>query len=266
MVNLSDLQQHVFKILIEYDRICRIYGLCYSLEGGTLLGAVKYKDYVPWDDDIDVIMLREDYDKFLKIAPQELPQHYFLQTYNNVKQFPLNYAKLCSNSSFISNYAYSHLHMNHGLFVDIFPIDNVKLDKLEKQSKIVSLLTGARTVKLKIKFDGKSSLMKSLCKKIVSVLPLKTINSLIDKTCKKYNNIKTDHKYEICNRNRKFKPLNSEIYEEYIELEFRGKNFFAVKEYDLFLKSRFGENYMSELPAEEERKPSHRGDVELINA
>ena len=81
------------------------------MEGGTLLGAVKYQNYVPWDDDIDVIMLRNEYEKFLSVAHTELAEDYFLQSYNNVKEFPLNYAKLCYTGAEIRNYDYSHLYL-----------------------------------------------------------------------------------------------------------------------------------------------------------
>ena len=74
------------------------------MEGGTLLGTVKYQNFVLWDDDIDVIMLRDEYEKFLSIAPGELSEAFFLQSYNNVRQFPLDYAKLCDTSTEIYDY------------------------------------------------------------------------------------------------------------------------------------------------------------------
>lgn len=96
-VELKELQSYVYGIFKEFDKICRKHNIKYTLEGGTLMGAIKYQDFVPWDDDIDIVMVREEYDKLLAIAPQELPQDYFLQSYNNVKEFPLNYAKICYN-------------------------------------------------------------------------------------------------------------------------------------------------------------------------
>jgi len=121
--SLNEVQDLIYDIFVEYDRICRKHNIKYSMEGGTLLGAVKYRDYVPWDDDIDVIMLRSEYEKFLKVALTELNKDFFLQSYNNVPQFPLNYAKLCYNGAKICDYDYSHLQeMHHGVFIDIFPI------------------------------------------------------------------------------------------------------------------------------------------------
>ena len=260
-MELNKLQDFVYNIFVEFDRICRKHNLCYSMEGGTLLGAVKFQGFVPWDDDIDVIMRREDNEKFLKVAPQELGEDYFLQSYNNVAQFPLNYAKLCYNKATIYDYAYSHLtKMHHGVFMDIFPIDNVKIDKLRRHCSQVGVLTGARKTKLKVNLGGVPK-WKGLIYKMLACLPMSWLIALQNKTCTKYNKKSTDYRYEVCNSNRKFCPMPSTLYDEYIELQFRDKKFKAVKNYDRFLKSRFGDDYMDTLPPIEERKPSHCSNI-----
>lgn len=256
-MDLNKLQDYVYNIFVEFDRICRKYDLSYSMEGGTLLGAVKYQNFVPWDDDIDVIMRREDYEKFLKIAPQELGEDFFLQSYNNVAQFPLNYAKLCYNKAKIYDYEYSHLKkMHHGIFIDIFPIDNVKANALKKHCSQVGVVTGARRTKLKIHL-GKLPTRKKLVYKLLALLPMSWLIALQNKNCTKYNKKNTGYRYEVCNSNKKFPPMPAGMYDEYIELPFRDKKFKAIKEYDALLKSRFGDNYMNELPAPDARKPSH---------
>lgn len=260
-LELNEIQDLIYSIFVEFDRICRKHGIKYSMEGGTLLGAVKYKDFVPWDDDIDVIMLRSEYEKFLSVAPAELDESYFLQSYNNVEEFPLNYAKLCYLGAQIHDYDYSHLtKMCHGIFMDIFPIDNVKPDILRKHCSHVGVFTGARKTKLGIKL-GKMPKVKGAIYKTLSLLPMRCLIKMVDKNCTKYNKKATGFRYEVCNSNRKFKPLPSEIYDELVELQFRDRSFLAIKEYDSFLRSRFGEDYMKTLPAEEQRKPSHCSNI-----
>ena len=258
---LNEIQDLIYGILVEFDKICRKYGLKYSMEGGTLLGAVKYQNFVPWDDDIDVIMLRDDYEKFLEVAQRELSESYFIQSYNNVSQFPLNYAKLCYNGAKIHDYDYSHLkEMNHGIFMDIFPIDNVKMDNLKTHCSEVGVITGARKVKLGVELKGVSS-KKMLVYKMISLLPMKTLVGMQNRICGKYNKKSTGYRYEVCNSNRKFKPLRADIYDNVTELPFRDGMFYAVRDYDEFLRSRFGENYMNELPPEESRRPSHCANI-----
>ncbi len=263
-MELTEIQNRIYCIFVEFDRICRKHGIKYSMEGGTLLGAVKYGDYVPWDDDIDVIMLREEYNKFLKVAPNELSEGFLLESYNNIPEFPLNYAKLCDVNTEIFDYSYSHLKkMNHGVFMDIFPIDNVDIKRLKKQINFVGLLTGARKTKLKLDL-GNSSEVKKLAYKAVSLLPMKFICKMQNYVCCIYNKRRAEFRYEVCNPNSKFLPLPSCWYDDYVELNFRGKPFFALKNYDEFLKSRFGDNYMNELPGEAERKPSHGQNIRFV--
>lgn len=262
-MELSKLQDYVYNIFIEFDRICRKYNLCYSMEGGTLLGAVKFQNFVPWDDDIDVIMRREDYEKFLVVAPKELGVDYFLQSYNNVAQFPLNYAKLCYNKATIYDYDYSHLtKMNHGIFIDIFPIDNVRIEKLKSHCSQVGVLTGARKTKLKVRLGGVAT-WKKIVYKFVSLLPMAWLVALQNKACTKYNKKNTGYRYEVCNSNKKFHPLPADFYDEVVELPFRDRTFYAIKNYDEFLKSRFGDDYMDTLPPVEDRKPSHCSNIKM---
>ena len=260
-LELNEVQDIIYGIFVEFDRVCRKHGIKYSMEGGTLLGAVKYNNFVPWDDDIDVIMLRSEYEKFLSVAPNELGEDYFLQSYNNVSEFPLNYAKLCYTGAQIYNYTYSHLtKMSHGIFMDIFPIDNVKPDVLRKHCSFVGVFTGARKIKLGIDI-GKMPRVKALIYKMLSLLPMRFLIARVDKNCTKYNKKETGYRYEVCNSNRKFKPLPAEIYDEFVELRFRDGSFLAVQEYDTFLRSQFGDDYMTTLPAEEQRKPSHCANI-----
>lgn len=263
MIDLKQLQDYVYSIFVEFDRICRKHDLKYSMEGGTLMGAVKFQNFVPWDDDIDVIMIRDDYEKFLKVAPTELSENFFLQSYNNVPEFPLNYAKLCFNGAKIYDYDYSHLNnMHHGVFIDIFPIDNILPKQFKRQCSIVGVFTGARKTKLKtIKPRGIHKVVYGL----LSLLPMKCLIKIIDTTCKKYNNKNTGYMYEVCNANRAFKPLKADMYASLSELDFRDKRFMAVANYDEFLKSRFGDNYKNELPAEEKRKPSHNQNIRIVS-
>lgn len=91
---LNDIQQILLGFLLEVDRICKKHNIKYFLGGGSLLGAVRHKGFIPWDDDADVMMLRKDYDRFLSVLPSELPNYLFAQTQKNEKDSHFPFTKL----------------------------------------------------------------------------------------------------------------------------------------------------------------------------
>ena len=132
---MTNLQKIEFGILKEFIRICEILNLKYYIVCGSALGAVKYGGFIPWDDDIDVALPREDYEVFLCEAPKYLPEHLFLQTYKTDPKIPVIYAKLRnSNTTYIENSCKS-IDMNHGIYIDIFPLDGYPV-ALKEQKKL----------------------------------------------------------------------------------------------------------------------------------
>lgn len=120
---LRQLQLAELEILKEFVRICEEHGLRYYLVGGTLLGAVRHKGFIPWDDDIDVAMPREDYDRFAKIAPQELGSQYFYQCPDTDPYYFLTYAKVRKNGTAVYEERFKKAKFHKGIFIDIFPLD-----------------------------------------------------------------------------------------------------------------------------------------------
>ncbi len=119
---IKEVQAIELEILLEVDRICREYEIPYFLDSGTLLGAVRHKGFIPWDDDIDIGMLRSDYERFLSIANRELGSEYFLQTYRT-DGAPIMFAKVRKKGTTFVEFRLRNIPMEHGLFIDVFPYD-----------------------------------------------------------------------------------------------------------------------------------------------
>lgn len=117
----------MLEIVKELDRICRKHGIPYFLYGGTLLGAIRHNGFIPWDDDLDVGMLRKDYLKLIKILPDELPEHIVLQTNDTDKNYFYFFAKLRDKRSFLDEGNYDRVFKERGIYIDIFPFDFVRL-------------------------------------------------------------------------------------------------------------------------------------------
>ena len=122
-VTLRQLQLAELDILLEIDRVCTENNIKYFLDSGTALGAVRHKGFIPWDDDIDICMMRDDYEKFIRLAPEKLSQKYFLQTLKTDPGYNKLHAKVRKNGTVFKEDANLMRNMNHGLFVDIYPFD-----------------------------------------------------------------------------------------------------------------------------------------------
>ena len=142
---MNRLQQVEFEMLCEFVRICDELGLTYYLVCGSALGAVKYKGFIPWDDDLDVALPRPDYEVFCEKAQSMLPSHLFLQNHHTDPYYPLIFSKIRnSNTAFIEK-SYAGTNINHGIYIDVFPLDgypeDVALQKKLEKDKYRYLLT-----------------------------------------------------------------------------------------------------------------------------
>ncbi len=121
---LRKQQLRMLDLLLELDRICKRHNLNYWLIGGTLLGAVRHHGFIPWDDDVDVQMIREDYLKLMDILPGELPSTMAIQNRKTDHNYFYQYAKLRDRRSSIEEgVGYDRVFKEHGIYIDIFPID-----------------------------------------------------------------------------------------------------------------------------------------------
>ena len=123
---LEKLQQVELDILIEIDRICKKTNIKYTLIGGSLLGAIRHQGFIPWDDDADVAMLRKEYDKFVKACEVYLDKEkFYFQDMYCTSGYRWGYAKMRKKDTLFLRCGQEHMPYEQGIFVDIFPVDNV---------------------------------------------------------------------------------------------------------------------------------------------
>ena len=129
-------------LLVEFDRVCKENGLKYFASCGTKLGAVRHHGFIPWDDDVDVMMLRDEYDKLCKIAPQLFAYPYFFQTEETDKGSARGHAQLRNSktTAILKSEARMCYKYNQGIFLDIFPLDNIPDDeKLFEEQRVIRI-------------------------------------------------------------------------------------------------------------------------------
>ncbi len=225
MVNqetLKKAQLVMLDELIELDRICKKYNINYWIDGGTLLGAIRHKGFIPWDDDIDVCMLDEDYKKFFKIALKEINKKYFVQHQITDKNCHVPFIKLRDrNSIFIEKEHKENEFFHQGINLDIFVMDYF-------DSKFQKSLVRLKKRLLRAKID-------SFFSKVVNLFLKKPNNKSI---------IKYRYWFPQLYKYKDIFPLS--------EVEFEGKKFFCPNNSDVILRELYGDTYM-ELPPEKDR-------------
>ncbi|MBQ2688320.1 MAG: LicD family protein [Clostridia bacterium] len=257
---LRDLQLAELDGLNFFDEFCRNHGLTYYLCGGCLIGALRNKGFVPWDDDIDVLMPRPDYEQFLKLYKKEKPSERFVlldadknMTYGNI------FAVIADTEHTLIKEYQQDMDMPHGIPLDIFPIDGLASGKLSRYiqymwTMVYSLFRSGIVPK------NQGGLLSFGSKVLLSVFRGKGLRYKIwkfaEKRMSRYSFETSENVAELCAGFYFMKKVYPrEIYDGICEVEFEGRKYLAMKNYDQYLKIPFG-NYM-ELPPEEKRVAHH---------
>lgn len=253
----SQLKACEFEMLKAFVSVCEVLDLRYFIAYGTLLGAVRHKGFIPWDDDIDVTMPREDYDRFVAEAQKLLPEYYFIQTHNTDSEYPLMFAKIRDSRTTYVERLYQNINMNHGVYIDIFPLDFYPETFFEKRRvEIFRKLVVARVSLnycLPKPHEGLKDWVRKWVGNAVSVFFHSTeyILDEFTKIVKKTRRSQVMRVYgDMCG-----KKLKVCWYEDSVILQFEGLSVSAPKGYQELLECIYGA-YM-ELPPVEQRKACH---------
>ena len=236
---MKNFQKRMLDILLEFDKLAKKHNLTYWLDHGTLLGAVRHKGFIPWDDDLDISMPRDDYEK-LKMLKNELPTWIFFQSKEIEPLIPVHYIKLRDkNSLYIDKWEVNRkINYHQGIFMDVFPINCIN----RKYLKIYKILMNLSKL-----FSNKYFRFDLLAK-----LGIKLMNNFHNSSNNWCVSGGEYMHFVISSSKNIIFPLK--------KLEFEGYYFPVPNNYDAYLKNIFG-NYI-ELPPLEKRK-IHASKIEL---
>lgn len=258
--DLRKAQLLMLKILKEVHKICEDNNIKYFLSDGTLIGAIRHQGFIPWDDDLDIGMLREDYEKFCKIAPQILSENFILQNFQTDKGYGLQFGKvILKNTVWIEKVAKNTNRQWSGIYIDIFPYDNITENK--KMQKLINRLyifiQGLILIKFKYinisNYESMAKKLKYVLKKIyLCTISKKLLVYIRDSICKRYlNKSKTLVTKYGGNFYKNQNPYN--FYKDLTLQTFEDTLFYIPKNYDKILKNLYG-NYMEIPPIEKQRQ------------
>ncbi len=244
----KEIQAHILEVLIYLDEVCRKNNIKYMLCSGTCLGAVRHKGFIPWDNDADVFMDRENYNKFFDVMQKENSKFKLLD-YKNTENYCHPFFKLVDSSTYVNEIDLRYKSKQMGVWVDIFPIDGLPNNKKEQKKYLRK-----RYIKLKllcaeiiISPNPIKRAIKNFIRLFLSKPYYKRIEDL-DNFC--LQNSSPDGKYML-DATWGTKSFPRECWDNLTEAEFEGHMFFIPKNYNLYLSTIYGD-YMK-LPKEKDR-------------
>lgn len=267
-INLEKVHNIQLEMATEVKRLCEEHNIRYFLIAGTLLGAIRHNGFIPWDDDMDIGMLREDYERFIEVCKVDLKFDYYLQTWHTDPQFGLPIAKIRKNGTKFVEKASANNQIHSGIYIDIFPYDNIPDSNfLRKKHKWLTYLY-KRSILIKNNYDleiNKTTIEKFFIKTLkltVKLFPKAYIIKKYTNQMKKYNKCANTEKITIFGGAYSYEKeaIRREWITNVVMVEFENIQFCIPKEAKLMLNSIYGD-YLK-LPPEDKRYNRH-GIVEI---
>ena len=255
--DLRRLQIIQLEILLEVDRICKKNNIQYSLAYGTLLGAVRHQGFIPWDDDMDVFMLRPEYDRFCEICVDELDKtRFYLQTHFNTAGYRWGYAKMRRNSTEYIRKGQEHLQYPSGVSIDVFPLDSVPDRKILRPFFNFACFLTRKFLWSEAGKKCESNPVKRWTYWLMAKIPKEVVfRRLYDRLVCFCGDKETDQVRVITLPKRRFSSHRRAWYMDLQYFQFEGFWFPGPRDYDECLTYQYGE-YMR-LPPPEYRMGHH---------
>lgn len=244
------------EILNAVHKFCLEHNIKYSLTYGTLIGAVRHKGFIPWDDDIDIMMPRADYNRFLTLWSQHHPDGFILQNSSTDSDYINNFTKIRKdNTTFLQSENEKNKKYHKGIFIDIFPFERVAPNKF---SALIQYFACAVNLLYSRGFLSGNSGIIGLTEKILlktNIANYSKRRDLSQKIVSHWQNKDNCYLFSPCVIEYCKKYFDADLFDEIIQLEFNGNSYNCIKNFDKFLSTCYGD-YM-QLPPEDERVWKH---------
>jgi lipopolysaccharide cholinephosphotransferase len=252
---LRALQSVLLETLTEIDCICGKHGVKYSIDGGTLLGAVRHKGFIPWDDDLDIVMMRSEYEKLREVCKTKLDAgKYFFQDETTDPEYRWGYGRIRRIDSDFVRCGQEHLKMRTGIFLDIFPRDNVPDFYPVRLAHAFYCFFWRKVLYSEVGKVGAKNAVVKLIYKAINVIPasfaFKRLERLRERMNKRRTKLVRCYTFQTP-RNKRFGYPRA-WFEEFTEHEFEGQTFPGSRDWCAYLTYVYGD-YMK-LPSPEQRR------------
>lgn len=253
------IQDAELLILGELDRICQKYQIKYIIAYGTLIGAIRHEGFIPWDDDVDVCMLRPDFNRFKEVCKTELGNDFFYQDNDTDPEYYYLIDKIRLNGTVFRENFVSKYNIHHGIYIDIFPVDFIPNNKLLMNIQYYQFhffRTGLMAKYLDLKArTGKKRILMSMLGVLYRPFNLNFLYRNAIKVATKYNDLESAKVCSFFSPYKKRDIFEKNIFETVIRHIFEKIEVNIPKKYDVYLSKLYGQ-YM-ELPPISERITRH---------
>lgn len=258
---INELQKIQLSMLKDFDAVCQKHRISYQLFSGTALGAVRHKGFIPWDDDIDVVMLREDYERFFDSASKEVDSNKYYVQREFSEHWPMFFSKLRLNgTTYIEKYHSHDARIHQGIYIDIFPCDNLSNSRLmQKLQYIASKIVIAKS--LYARGYETNSTVKKCFMQFCRILPTEPFKRL----CIRRNDSSSLKVHTFFGGGKKFERsiYLREWFEQSVKMRFEDSEFPVSAHYDEMLRVMYGD-YMV-MPTLEQRVCKRHAAIVDIN-
>lgn len=250
--DIRPLQLRILEMLLSLDKVCKEHNLRYYLLAGTMLGAVRHKGFIPWDDDLDIGMPRADYDLLMANAKEWLPTPYEAVCTENDKDYPLPFAKIQDSSTTLIERM--HLKYLGGVYMDVFPLDGVPNNKLAQRCHFIKYQFYKQVLYLIYRDPykhgkGPSSWMPLLCRKLFTPQGVQqTLRNMMRKYDYDASNFVVDHDDGLKG------VMPKSVIGTPTPITFEGETVWGIEQYDYYLTHKYGD-YMT--PPKQEGQRQH---------
>ncbi|MBR1422039.1 MAG: LicD family protein [Ruminococcus sp.] len=252
---LQGLHKRLFECLDEFDRICRENDIRYFLGGGSLLGAARYNDIIPWDDDMDVMMTRDDYEKFLSAVNKSIDRDkFFFQSSETDPKYHSIFTKIRLNGTkYVTEFSKDHYHLHEGIFIDIFVHDKTSDIKLLRKLHVFLTLFARSMVFNKwadkpMHFYGKFPRICSLVTKLIRRTDMKTLERIQHRVVTMFDGRDTHYLYDGTGEHLRHGGFPASWLADVKYLKFGSKKYPVPAEFDKYLRYSYGD-YKKPIPA-----------------
>ena len=258
---INELQKIQLSMLKDFDAVCQRHRISYQLFSGTALGAVRHKGFIPWDDDIDVVMLREDYERFFDSASKELDSNKYYVQREFSEHWPMFFSKLRLNgTTYIEKYHSHDARIHQGIYIDIFPCDNLSDSRLmQKLQYIASKIVIAKS--LYARGYETNSTVKKCFMQFCRILPTEPFKRL----CIRRNDSSSLKVHTFFGGGKKFERsiYLREWFEQSVKMRFEDSEFPVSAHYDEMLRVMYGDYLV--MPTREQRVCKRHAAIVDIN-